>query len=91
MLRAADTMVVGQARMKARQGRLAEAEADARRALLSRLKDQGKYNAATPFYITGLANCLVEQGRYAEAEKLLRVLRSRSTAAVGVANDLQSS
>jgi Flp pilus assembly protein TadD len=71
MLRTADTMVIGQSRMKVRQGRLAEAEADARRALLARLKDQGKYNASTPFYITGLANCLVEQGRYAEAEPLL--------------------
>ena len=30
--------------MKARQGRLAEAEVDARRALLSQLKKQGKYN-----------------------------------------------
>ena len=73
MLRAADTMVVGQSRMKVRQGRLAEAEADARRALLAQLKDQGKYNASTPYYVTGLANCLVEQGRYAEAEKLVRV------------------
>ena len=45
MLHAADTMIVGQARMKSKQGRLAEAEADARRALLARLKDQGKYNA----------------------------------------------
>jgi CHAT domain-containing protein len=69
----ADRMVVDQARMKAKQGRLAEAEADARRALLSRLKDQGKYNPATPLYIAGLANTLVEQGRYSEAEKLMRV------------------
>ena len=59
--------------MKARQGRLAEAEADARTALLSRLKDQGKYNPPTPRFIMGLADVLVEQGRYAEAEKLARV------------------
>ncbi len=69
----ADIMIAGQARMKAKQGRLAEAEADARRALLSRLSDQGKYNPTTPLYIAGLANTLVEQGRYAEAEKLMRV------------------
>ena len=88
MLRAADTMIVGQARMKLKQGRLAEAEADARRALLARLKDQGKYNASTPFYITGLANCLVEQGRYVEAEKLIRVALEIHRA-VGVTNDSQ--
>jgi CHAT domain-containing protein len=89
ILQAADLMVVGQSRMKARQGRLSEAEADARRALLSRLKDQGKYNAATPFYIIGLANCLVEQGRYAEAEKLARVALEINRS-VGVASDSQS-
>jgi CHAT domain-containing protein/tetratricopeptide (TPR) repeat protein len=69
----ADLMIVGQARMKAKQGRLIEAESDARRALLARLKDQGKYNPTTPLYIAGLANTLVEQGRYAEAEKLMWV------------------
>jgi CHAT domain-containing protein len=89
MLRAADTMVVGQSRMKVRQGRLAEAEADARRALLARLKDQGKYNPSTPFYITGLANSLVGQGRYAEAEKLVRVALEINRA-VGVAGDSQT-
>jgi tetratricopeptide (TPR) repeat protein len=59
--------------MKARQGRFAEAEVDARRALLSRLKDQGKYNPRPPRFIIGLADILVEQGRYAEAEQLARV------------------
>ncbi len=53
--------------MKARQGRLAEAEVDARRALLSRLKDNGKYHPQTPRYVAGLAGILVEQGRYQEA------------------------
>jgi len=89
ILQAADTMVMGQSRMKAKQGRLAEAEADARRALLARLKDQGKYNAATPFYIVGLANCLVEQGRYAEAGKLAREALDIDRT-VGVANDSQT-
>jgi tetratricopeptide (TPR) repeat protein len=54
------------------EGRLAEAEIDARRALLARLKAQGKYSSVTPQYIRGLANALVEQGRYDEAEKLAR-------------------
>jgi CHAT domain-containing protein len=69
----ADSMVLNQARMKARQGRLAEAEADARRALLSRLKDQGKYHPLTPRYLMGLADILIEQGRYGEAEDLARI------------------
>ena len=37
------------------------------------LKNQGKYNAVTPRFIAGLADILVEQGRYAEAEQLARV------------------
>ena len=75
--------------MKSQQGRFAEAEVDARRALLSRLKDQGKYNPATPRYIMGLAEILVGEGRYAEAEQLARVcLDINST--TGVADDSQS-
>ena len=73
MLAAVDATILSEARMKARQGRFAEAEVDARRALLARLKDQGKYNPTTPRYVIGLANILVEQGRYAEAEQLARV------------------
>lgn len=89
MLQAVDAMILGQARMKLRQGRFAEAEADARRALLSRLKDQGKYNPGTPRFIVGLADILVEQGRYAEAEQLSRVsLEINRT--VGVADNSQS-
>ena len=83
-------MILGQARMKARQGRLAEAEADARRVLLARLQAQGKYHPLTPRYAVGLANILLEQGRYEEAEKLVRIsidiIRT-----VGVAEDSQSS
>lgn len=59
-------------RVKAKQGRLAEAEADSRRALLGTLKSVGKYHFMTPFFITSLAAILVDQGRYAEAEKLVR-------------------
>ncbi len=89
MLQAADLMVLDQSRMKAKQGRFAEAEADARRALLARLKDQGKYNPLTPRYIMGLANTLLEQGRYSEAEQLARVSLEINRA-VGVADDSQS-
>jgi CHAT domain-containing protein len=67
-----DAAIAAQGRMKARQGRIAEGEADVRRALLSRLKATGKYNLVTANYIGHLANLLVEQGRYAEAEQLTR-------------------
>jgi tetratricopeptide (TPR) repeat protein len=73
LLQTADGLLLSTARMKARQGRLAEAEVDARRALLARLKDQGKYNPTTTRYIMGLAEILVEEGHYADAEKLARV------------------
>ena len=89
LLQAIDANVLSQGRMKARQGRLAEAEADARRALLSRLKDTGKYNAQTPRYVMGLAGILVEQGRYAEAEQLARVAIDINQT-VGIADDSQS-
>ena len=83
---AVDFTVLSQARTKSRQGRFAEAEVDARRALLSQLKNQGKYNAVTPRFIAGLADILVEQGRYAEAEQLARVSLEISQT-VGVAED----
>jgi CHAT domain-containing protein len=88
LLQNVDLLVLAQGRMKARQGRLAEAEADARRALLARLKANGKYNTAAPRFITGLADVLVEQGRYAEAEKLTRVALEINES-IGVASDAQ--
>ena len=81
-----DFTVLSQARVKARQGRFAEAEVDARRALLSQLKNQGKYSPVTPRFIGGLADILVEQGRYAEAEQLARVTLEISRT-VGVGED----
>lgn len=90
LLQGIDYSVMKQARMKARQGRLAEAEVDARRALLSRLKDSGKYHPQTPRYIAGLAGILVEQGRYDEAEKLVRVAVEINET-LGIAPDSQSS
>ncbi len=89
LLQAIDNAVLSQGRMKARQGRLAEAEVDARRALLARLKDTGKYNPVTPRYVMGLAGILVEEGRYDEAEQLGRVaLEINKT--VGVPEDSQA-
>ncbi|MET3907610.1 CHAT domain-containing protein [Bradyrhizobium sp. S3.3.6] len=88
VLQAIDSAVLNQARVKARQGRLAEAEVDARRALLSRLRDTGKYNPVTPRFVMGLAGILIEQGRYAEAERLGRVALEISKT-VGVPDDSQ--
>ena len=90
MLLAVDFHILSQARVKSRQGRFAEAEVDARRALLSQLKNQGKYNPVTPRFIAGLADILVEQGRYVEAEQLARVSLEISRT-VGVAEDSLSS
>ncbi|HXN44491.1 MAG TPA: CHAT domain-containing protein, partial [Xanthobacteraceae bacterium] len=84
VLLAADSNLLSIAHVKAKQGRLGEAEADARRALLEVLKNQGKYNPQSPKFIVGLAGILVEQGRYQEAEKLTRsALEVQRTLSVG--------
>ncbi len=70
---AADSDLLNVARMKAKQSRLAEAEVDARSALLAVLKAQGKYNPYTTRFVMGLAGVLVDEGRYEDAEKLTRV------------------
>ncbi|PSO15544.1 CHAT domain-containing tetratricopeptide repeat protein [Bradyrhizobium sp. MOS003] len=84
-----DYAVLNQARMKAQQGRLAEAEVDARRALLSRLKDVGKYNPVTINFMRGFAGILIEEGRYEDAEKLARVAIEINRT-IGVADDAVS-
>jgi CHAT domain-containing protein len=89
ILQGIDSAVSSQSRMKARQGRYAEAEVDARRALLSRLKDTGKYSPVTPRYVSGLAGILVEEGRYDEAERLVRVALDINQT-VGIADDTPS-
>ncbi len=72
ILQAADSHLLSAARNEAKQGKLSEAEADARRALLGILDQQGKYSPTAPGFIVGLAGILVEQGRYQEAEQLAR-------------------
>ena len=89
VLQAADMAVVRQARMKARQGRLVEAEVDARRALLSQLRNRGKYHTGTVNFIRGLSDILIEQGRYQEARKLLRAALDINRV-VGVVPEAQS-
>ncbi|MBV9347543.1 MAG: CHAT domain-containing protein, partial [Pseudolabrys sp.] len=78
-----------QARVKAKQGRLAEAEADARKALLNVLKIAGKYDPQSRAFMTELASVLVDQGRYADAEKIVKAAVDVQTA-VGVAEDSQN-
>ena len=84
MIEAVDLTVAFIARTEARQGRLSEAEADARRALLEALKTQGKYSPVTPTFIYALAAVLATQGRYQEAEKLTRAaLEVQRTIGIG--------
>jgi tetratricopeptide (TPR) repeat protein len=67
----ADALLLSTARVKSKLGRVAEAEIDARRGLLNRLKATGKYNPQTANFIAALGTLLLEQGRYAEARQLI--------------------
>jgi CHAT domain-containing protein len=86
ILQAADTSLLSISRNVARQGRLSEAEAIARKALLGILDQQGRYSPATPAFIIGLAGIVVEEGRYEEAEQLARAALDTQRA-LGVAGD----
>jgi tetratricopeptide (TPR) repeat protein len=86
----ADIDLLNVARMKAKQGRLAEAEVDARRALQLQLKTQGKYNPQVTQLVVGLANILTEEGRYEEAEKLTRTALDINRT-LNIGGDAQSS
>lgn len=57
---------------KLAQGRIVEAEVDIREALLRLLRRNGKYFGPTAQATSSLSQVMVEQGRYAEAEKLAR-------------------
>ena len=86
ILQGAETSLLSIARNVARQGRLSEAEAIARKALLDTLDQQGRYNPATPAFIVGLAGVVVQEGRYQEAEQLARAALDTQSA-LGVADD----
>jgi CHAT domain-containing protein len=72
VIQAADEVLLAAARNEAKQGRLSEAEADARRALLEILKARGEFSPAAPEFIVGLSGILVDEGRYQDAETLAR-------------------
>ncbi len=60
------------ARMLIRQGRLLEAEHEARKALLGALAKRGRYSSHTAWMLRSLVWVLREQGRYRESEALAR-------------------
>ena len=70
--RSADGALALEGRVKVKQGRVGEGEADVRRALLSRLGKSGKFHADTASILGVLVYVIQEQGRYAEAEQLQR-------------------
>lgn len=58
------------ARAVLRQGRVVEAEVEARKALLGMLTLRGRYASETAEALGTMTSVLMEQGRFAEAEKL---------------------
>ena len=70
----AEWMVARAGRVKAREGRLVEAEIDVRRSLIGWLKLSGKYDLNTARIIDVFTSILVEQGRFAEAEGMARTV-----------------
>src|SRR6516164_6467910 len=67
-----DFLIAWEGQTKARQGRLSEAEADIRQALLNRLKSVGKYHPDVAQISIVLSGLVYELRRFDEAEKLAR-------------------
>ena len=63
-------MLASTAQVVSKQGRLVEAEALQRRALLEILDEQGGYSPAAPSFILGLAGIVASEGRLDEARSL---------------------
>jgi CHAT domain-containing protein len=70
--RYSDWTLALEGRVKVKQGRVGEGEADVRRALLSRLSKSGKFQADSAGILGVLVYVIQEQGRYPEAEQLQR-------------------
>ena len=70
--RSSDWSLAWEGRVKVKQGRVGEGEADVRRALLNRLSKSGKYHFDTAGVLSVLVYVVQEQGRYKEAEQLQR-------------------
>jgi CHAT domain-containing protein/tetratricopeptide (TPR) repeat protein len=83
-----DWTVARAAEAMAREGRLTEAEAEVRLAIVDWLKLGGKYNLSSARILLTFTVILVDQGRYAEAETLIRnVLDIYETLGVGHHSD----
>jgi CHAT domain-containing protein len=67
-----DLQVAQLALLLVRQGRLLEAESEARNALLGVMSKRGRNSTGTASVLRVLARTIAEQGRYAEAEALAR-------------------
>ncbi len=67
-----DFAIMQEGEAKSKQGRQREAEADVRRALLSRLKTVGKYHPDTAQVTLSLSQLMTEQSSFGEAEQLAR-------------------
>lgn len=67
-----DYDLAAEGRVKLKQGRIGEGEADVRRAVLNRLSKNGKYHPNTAGMLGIFVYVLQEQGRYDDAEKLER-------------------
>jgi CHAT domain-containing protein len=72
--RAVDAYQLGVGRMKVEQGRAVEGEVDIREVLLRRLERLGKYHEETGTAVYALAGAMMGEGRYEEAEKLIRAV-----------------
>ena len=66
-----DSLRSGLAMLLVRQGRLVEGELELRRALTDTLRRTGRYSSQTASMLRTLATIIDEQGRHAEAEKLV--------------------
>jgi CHAT domain-containing protein len=67
-----DGMIAKLATALQEQGKLIEAEFEARRALTNTLKNFGRYHAATAARLNTLTEIILEEGRSADAERLAR-------------------
>ena len=85
------TIFASVGRMKAKQGRLAEAEVDVRSALQSRLKAQGKYNPQTTPYREGACQYSGRGRPLRRKPKSLRAIALDINRTLNIGDDTQTS
>jgi CHAT domain-containing protein/tetratricopeptide (TPR) repeat protein len=72
--RTVDAYQLLEGRMKVEQGRAVEGEVDIREVLIRRLQRLGKYHEETGTAVYALAGAMIGEGRYEDAEKLVRAV-----------------